>query len=87
MPNIEGAKKRLRQSIKRRERNKAVRTRVKSVRKTFLTKAAEADKATAETVFKEYCSVLDKAAKTGKISKNTAIRRKTRAANKIRAKA
>jgi ribosomal protein S20 len=42
------------------------------------------DTAAGETAFRAYCSILDKAAKSGVIKKNTAIRRKTNAANGLR---
>ena len=47
--------------------------------------ALEAKDAEAGNVaFRTYCSVLDKAAKGGVIKKNTAVRRKTNAANGLR---
>ena len=43
------------------------------------------DLAKAETAFREFCSGMDKAVKGGVMSRNTAIRGKTRAANRLRA--
>jgi small subunit ribosomal protein S20 len=84
MPNIKSAKKRMRSSENRRIGNLAVKTRVKSAKR----KAHEALSAgvaeTAVTAVREYSSVLDKAVKRGVITKNTAIRRKTRATNALR---
>ena len=84
MPNLKSAKKRMRQNVVRHDRNVQVRTLVKRARRKML-EALEAKDATAgETAFRSYCSVLDKAAKGGIIKKNTAIRRKTSAANGLR---
>ena len=84
MPNLKSAKKRMRQNVVQHERNQAVRTRVKSARRAMM-EALEAKDAEAGSVaLKTYTSVLDKAAKVGVIKKNTAIRRKTNAANGLR---
>jgi small subunit ribosomal protein S20 len=74
----------MRQNIVRHDRNVQVRTHIKSARRKMM-EALEAKDATGgETAFRTYCSVLDKAAKIGVIKKNTAIRRKTNAANGLR---
>ena len=86
MPNIKSAKKRMRTSEEARVRNKAVRTRVKNVRRTLLeltAPGADAEAGPATDAFRTYCSALDKAAKKGVISRNTAIRRKRRAATRL----
>ncbi len=84
MPNLKSAKKRMRQNVVLHDRNQQVRTRLKNARLTMMdaleTKNAEAG----DAAFRTYCSVLDKAAKGGVIKKNTAIRRKTNAANNLR---
>ena len=85
MPNIKSAKKRLRTSEMAHKRNVAVRTRVKTARRAFLEATAAKDKATSETAFKTFCSVIDNAAKKGLVAKNTAVRSKTRAAARLRA--
>ncbi len=84
MPNIKKAAKRMRQAEKARRRNVQVKARIKHVRAKVL-KGAEATEE-AEALFRTYCSELDKAAKKGVISKNTAIRRKARAAARLRKK-
>ena len=84
MPNLKSAKKRMKQNVVRHDRNVQVRTRIKNARRKMM-EALEAKDAEAGAVaFKSYCSVLDKAAKVGVIPKNTAIRRKTNAANGLR---
>ncbi|MDH3981823.1 MAG: 30S ribosomal protein S20 [Kiritimatiellaceae bacterium] len=84
MPNLKSAKKRMRQNVVRYDRNVQMRTRVKSARRSMM-EALEAKDAEAGAVaLRSYSSVLDKAAKAGVIKKNTAIRRKTNAANGLR---
>ncbi len=86
MPNIKSAKKRMRTSEEKRVLNRAVKTRLKNVRRAFLENTEETPSETAPDAFRTYCSVLDKAAKKGTISRNTAIRRKRRASARLRAK-
>jgi len=78
MPNIKSAKKRLRQNIKRRERNRAV----KSSLRTFVKKAETALKAgkkeEAAAAVKVACKKLDKTAQKGVIHDNSASRKKSR---------
>lgn len=78
MPNIKGAAKRMRQGAKRHVRNKAAKTEIKHVRREVLS----AEKI--EAAYRKYCSILDKAAKHGIVKKNTAIRRKRRAAARLK---
>lgn len=51
----------------------------------FLAVLKAGDKAAAATAFNEFSSVADKTAKKGAISKNSASRRKSRAAAKVAA--
>ena len=74
----------MRQTETRYARNVQVRTRVKSARRAMMEALEGKDAETAEKAYKAYCSVLDKAAKQGVIKKNTAVRRKTNAANGLR---
>jgi small subunit ribosomal protein S20 len=84
MPNLKSAKKRMRQNEVRHDRNLKVRTRVKSARRSMLEALDSKDTEAGATALRTYSSVLDKAAKAGVIKKNTAIRRKTNAANGLR---
>jgi len=83
MPNIESARKRMRTSEKARARNTAIRSAITTARRSFLELLAAKDKEKINAAFREYCSVLDKAAKKGVIKKQKAVRRKRRAAAKI----
>ncbi len=84
MPNLKSAKKRMRQNEVRHDRNLKVRTRVKSARRSMMEALESNDAEAGATALRAYSSVLDKAAKVGVIKKNTAIRRKTNAANGLR---
>ena len=84
MPNIKSAKKRLRTGEKSWQANMAVRTRVATFRRRLMEAVAAKDAEKGNEVYRTYCSVLDKAAKKGVIKKNTATRRKSRAAERLR---
>ena len=84
MANHKSAVKRARQNEIRRLRNKATRTRVKSIVKEVRASAAEASSEETKTKMNTAQSVIDKASKKGVIHKRTAARkisRLTRLAN------
>ena len=82
MANIKSQIKRNRQTIKRTERNKAVRSELKTRTKTATTAAAEgADNA--PELAREAQKRIDKAAQKGVIHKNAAARRTSRLAKKL----
>ena len=87
MPNIKSAVKRVKTSEANRARNAANRSKLNTVRRSYLDAVASGDKAKAAEAFKEFSSTLDKSAKKGAISKNAADRRKGRAAAKLNAMA
>lgn len=80
MPNIESAKKRMRQNVIQRQRNKSrlsrMRTEVKRFRK--LVEANQLDEARA--ALSSVYSVIDKTSQKGTIHANTAARYKSRLA-------
>ncbi len=84
MPNLKSAKKRMRQNVVRYDRNVQVRTRIKSARRSMMDALEAKDAEAGAVALSSYSSVLDKAAKAGIIKKNTAVRRKTNAANGLR---
>ena len=84
MPNLKSAKKRMRQNAVRYDRNVQVRTRVKSARRSMMEALEAKDAEAGNEALRAYSSILDKAAKAGVIKKNTAVRRKTNAANGLR---
>lgn len=71
------ALKRVRQSEKRRLRNRAVRSRIKTMIKKFVAAESREEK---ETLLREIYSLLDKAARKRMIHPNTAARRKAKLA-------
>ncbi|MEE9256776.1 MAG: 30S ribosomal protein S20 [bacterium] len=81
MANIKSAKKRNRQNIVRRARNKIVRTHLRNAVKGFL-EAVESNEATEENLRKAH-SILAKAASKGIIHKNTASRKASRLARRL----
>ncbi len=78
MPITKSAKKALRQSVKRRDRNlvykKKMKDLIKKVRGLVLEKKIEEAKKLLPQIYK----ILDKTAKIGVIKKNTASRKKSR---------
>ena len=74
----------MRQSEVQRVKNQDVGTGLKTARKKLFAAIEAKDKKGCAKLYSEYCSALDKAAKKGVIKKNTAVRRKGRAANQIR---
>jgi len=78
LANIASARKRARQSEKRRAHNASQRSMVRSLIKKVV-KAVEAkDKTAAETAYREMVPVLDRYATRGLIHKNKAARHKSR---------
>jgi small subunit ribosomal protein S20 len=85
MPNLENAKKALRQSDKHAQRNKIVKAEIKSLRvklrKAITSKQIEEAKSVAQLVGKK----LDKAAQKNVLKKNTVARYKSRMMKKLNA--
>ncbi|HRZ29765.1 MAG TPA: 30S ribosomal protein S20 [Candidatus Paceibacterota bacterium] len=84
MPIIKSAKKALRQSKRRNERNVAYKVKIHKIKKTIQKNviAKEADKA--KNDLKTFYKAVDKAAKRNVIHKNKANRLKSRLAKKIK---
>jgi len=83
MPNIESAKKRMRQSVVRRDRNRGRRSTLRtSLRK--LNEAIEAgDMDLVRTTWREAQAMLDRNAQRGVIHRNQAARKKSRLSRQI----
>ncbi len=80
MAHTKSALKRDRQSKKNRERNNAAASTIKTARRKLAAALVKKDAAAIKESLSKFNSVLDKAAKYGVITRNTASRRKTRAA-------
>lgn len=74
MANLKSSKKDIRRIARRTERNTAVESRLKTLRKKALGEATEDDK-------KAYASAIDKAVKSGVVHKNKASREKSKLAH------
>jgi len=85
MANIKSAIKRNRQGEKRRVANRSVKTRIHTSHANFLLALEDGDASKAESSFRAYCSVLDKASKSGVITSRGVSRRKSRGAQKLAA--
>jgi small subunit ribosomal protein S20 len=85
MPNIKSAEKRWKQSLKRREKNRAVkselRTRIRHIRAAI----AESNVEAGATEFRELTKKLDKAAAGNVIHANRAARLKSRISAALKA--
>ncbi len=78
------AKKRLRQSLKRRERNRAVRSATRTVVKRAAAVAEAGPPEEAAEAYKQAQSAIDVAARKGIIHKRAAARKKSRLARRVR---
>jgi small subunit ribosomal protein S20 len=85
MPQIRAMKKSLRQSEKRRDRNRAWKVRGKQVRRAVLDNLGRVSAEETAASLREAQKVLDKLAKRGIIHPNTAARRKAALAAKVAA--
>ena len=72
------AAKRHRQSLKRRQRNRSVKTRVRTSIRSFEAAVEKNDKAVAEQQFRRFVSEIDTAVSKGVLHRNTAARKKSR---------
>jgi small subunit ribosomal protein S20 len=87
MANIASARKRARQSEKRRQHNAALRSELRSAIRNVRKAIAAGDKKGAGSVFQREAAVIDAIADKNIIHKNTAARQKSRLAARIKAMA
>ena len=85
MANIKQAKKRVRQNIHRRARNKWQVSRLHTYVKRVIKAIESKDEQAAQTEYRVATSLLDRAATKGLIHKNKAARHKSRLAKQIKA--
>lgn len=86
MANTKSAIKAARKSERLTARNKAAKTRLKTLQKKFLKASTGEDKAAAASAASEYVSAMDKATKSGVVHKNAAARAKSHTAKFVFAK-
>ena len=87
MPHTASAWKRLRKTEKRRKQNRVAAKKVRVARKAAVAAIAGTDTAAVAKTLSETQAVLDRAADTGYIHKNTAARLKSRLVKKAKAAA
>jgi small subunit ribosomal protein S20 len=80
MPNTKSAERRMRSSARKQLANHSVKSRLKTLQRSFLSIAAGGKKEEATIAYRAMSSAFDKAAKTGVIHKATANRKKSRLA-------
>ena len=85
MANSAQARKRARQAITRRDRNKSQASRMRTTIKQVISAIEAKDKELASTKYREMTSALDTAAKNGQIHRNKAARHKSRLNAEIKA--
>jgi len=85
MPNSANAKKRLRQSIDRRDQNRASRSEMRTQLRRVRAAVAEGDVEKSETEFRAAVKCLDQAAARNVIHANAAARTKSRLSKAIKA--
>ena len=85
MANIQSAKKRARQNVKRRSHNMTLRSRLRTTLRHVLRALQGGDRESAQAGFKAAVPQIDKMVTKGIINKNQAARSKSRLNAKIRA--
>lgn len=85
MPNIKGAGKRHRQSLVRRDKNRAVKSSIKTQLKKVAATVPAGDKEKSATEIRLAQKKLDQAAAKGVIHKNKASRLKSRLSKRVKA--
>lgn len=83
MPNNEQAKKRMRQNVVRRLRNRVRKAQIRTYGRKVQEALAKGDVSTAEAEFVTFQKKVDKAAKVNTIHANAAARKKSRLASAI----
>ena len=85
MPQIKSAMKRVKTSAAAEQRNKVLKSRMRTAKNKFYNAIEDKNKEVALDAFNKYCSTLDKAAKKKLIKKNNVNRRKSRASKRLAA--
>lgn len=83
MPNIRSSEKDVRRIKARTARNRATKSRVRTLKKKVLTAIASGDAKAVQEAYNTFASAADKAAKTSVLHKNTASRLKSRVAKQL----
>lgn len=84
MANTKSAEKRIRQSAKRNERNRAARSAMRTAIKKVRAAADAGDAASAETALREAVQLIDRTVTKNVVHRNTAARTKSRLVKAVR---
>jgi small subunit ribosomal protein S20 len=85
MPNTLSAKKRLRQNVTRRTRNRSAKSAIRKLCRQVREAVERGDTDEAEAAFRLACKSLDRAGAKGTIHRNAAARTKSRLSARIKA--
>jgi small subunit ribosomal protein S20 len=80
MPNTKSAERRVRNSERKRLRNRAVKSRLKTLQKNYREMLDGGKKEEAAKAYRDLSSALDKAAQSGVVHQRTAERKRSRLA-------
>jgi small subunit ribosomal protein S20 len=83
MPQIKSAAKRLRQNVRRQERNRAVRSQLKTGIRAFFHQLEKGEPEAARRALDQVYSLLDRALIKGVVKRNYVSRQKSRLAQKL----
>lgn len=84
MASSPSSKKRIRQNLKRRARNRWRKRTLKDALKAFEDKLVHGEVTDAQAAFRTACQVLDRTAQRGVIHRNTASRKKSRLSARLK---
>lgn len=84
MANIKSAIKRLKQSVKRNQRNRRIKSHVKSAIKDFHQHLVGQDESKARVAYARVSKIIDQAVSKGVLHKNNGARKKSRLARKLK---
>ena len=85
MPNTKSAERRMRNSARKQSSNRSAATRLHSLEKKYLELLGAGKKDEAAKAYRQVTSALDKAAKTGRVHRSLANRKKSRLATRLNA--
>lgn len=84
MPNTRSAEKNVRKTLARTQRNRTMKSRIRTFRKRALEALKKGDLAAAQSAYNAFASAADKAAKKKTLHRNTASRLKSRLAKRFK---
>ena len=85
MPNTKSAERRMRNSARKQQHNRAIKSRLHTLERGYLELLSSGKKDDASKAFRAISSAFDKAAKSGVVHRATADRKKSRLALRLAA--